>query len=129
MELVNCTEEYWEFVRLLRTNEENTNWFYTQPDISIDDQKKYMLKNSDRYKICILNNEPVGYIGIINENEITYCVKPEFKSRGIGTFMVTEFIQLFDNLIAYVLPENIASRKVFEKLNFDKQIYYTYKKK
>jgi RimJ/RimL family protein N-acetyltransferase len=88
-----------------------------------------MSKNSNRYKICLLDNQPVGYVGIIGENEITYCVKPEFKNKGIGSFMVTEFMKTHDELIAYVIPNNISSCKVFEKLNFNKQIYYSYKKK
>jgi RimJ/RimL family protein N-acetyltransferase len=129
MKLIDCTSEYWEFVRLLRTNSENTTWFYTQPNISVEGQIEYMSKNSNRYKICLLDNQPVGYVGIIGENEITYCVKPEFKNKGIGSFMVTEFMKTHDELIAYVIPNNISSCKVFEKLNFNKQIYYSYKKK
>ena len=88
-----------------------------------------MSKNSPNYRICLLNDVPVGYVGLINENEITYCVKPEYKNLGVGTFMVQEFMSLHDNLIAYVLPENHSSCRVFEKLGFDKQIQYKYNKK
>lgn len=129
MKLVDCTEEYWEFVRELRTNEQNSIWFYTQPKITTEEQKKFMSNNSYKYKICLVNDLPTGYIGIINNNEITYCVKPEFKNMGIGTFMVSEFIKLYDELIAFVIPENLSSCKVFEKLGFEKQIFFKYKKK
>ena len=74
-----------------------------------------MLKNSHNYKVCVFENKPVGYIGIIGENEITYCVSPEFKNMGVGTFMVKEFIELHDELVAYVIPQNIPSCKVFVK--------------
>jgi RimJ/RimL family protein N-acetyltransferase len=124
MELVECTSEYWEFVRLLRTHEENKNWFLTQTDISHEQQIEYMNRNSYRYKICLLNGGPVGYIGIIKENEITYCVDPKHKGKGIGTFMVSEVIKHHDTLTAFVFPQNIASSKVFEKLGFQKQFYY-----
>lgn len=127
--LVDCTENYWEFVRLTRTDEQNSNWFFTQPNITSKQQEEFMLKNSHNYKVCVFENKPVGYIGIIGENEITYCVSPEFKNMGVGTFMVKEFIELHDELVAYVIPQNISSCKVFEKLNFEKQIYYKYKKK
>jgi RimJ/RimL family protein N-acetyltransferase len=129
IKLVDCSENYWEFIRLLRTDERNSNWFFTQPTITVEQQTEFMLKNSEKYKVCTLDNNPVGYIGLIGDNEITYCVSPDFKGKGVGTFMVNEFIQLHDELIAYVIPQNIASCKVFEKLNFEKQIFYKYKKK
>jgi RimJ/RimL family protein N-acetyltransferase len=129
MKLVNCDSNYWEFIRELRTNEKNSIWFYTQPEITTEEQKNYMNKNAHKYKICLLEDVPVGYIGIINENEITYCVKPNYKNMGIGTFMVQEFMKLYENLVAYVLPENQSSCKVFEKLGFEKHIHYKYNKK
>lgn len=124
MELINCNKEYWEFVRILRTHPDNKNWFFTQTDITPEQQINYMEKNSNKYKICLLNDKPVGYIGIINDNEITYCVDSEFKGKGIGTFMVTEFMKEYDNLTAFVFPQNIPSSKVFEKLGWEKQIFY-----
>lgn len=125
MELVKCTQEYWEFVRLLRTHPNNQQFFLTQVEITSEQQIKFMKKNSNRYKICLISGIPVGYIGIINENEITYCVHPDHQGKGIGTFMVSEFIKIYNSLIAFVLPENIGSSKVFEKLGFKKQFYYT----
>jgi RimJ/RimL family protein N-acetyltransferase len=124
MELIECTSEYWEFVRLLRIHPENKNWFFSQTEITPEQQIAYMNKNSHRYKICLLDGIPVGYIGIIKKNEITYCVDPQFKGKGIGTFIVSEFTKIYDTLTAFVLPQNIASSKVFEKLGFTKQFYY-----
>jgi RimJ/RimL family protein N-acetyltransferase len=129
MKLVDCTQEYWEFVRILRTNYDNSVWFYTQPDISVEQQINYMSDNSYKYKICLYNNNPVGYIGILGKNEITYCVEPNYKNLGIGTFMVSEFMKKYDELTAFVIPENISSNRVFEKLGFEKQIFFKYKKK
>jgi RimJ/RimL family protein N-acetyltransferase len=39
--------------------------------------------------------------------------------------MISEFIKLYDNLTAFVIPENIGSSKVFEKLGFQKQLFYS----
>ncbi len=125
MELVECTSEYWEFVRLIRTHNENQKYFLTQVNITSAQQIEFMSKYSHRYKICLENNIPVGYIGIIKENEITYCVHPDHQGKGIGTFMVSKFITMYDSLTAFVLPENIGSNKVFEKLGFQKQIFYS----
>jgi RimJ/RimL family protein N-acetyltransferase len=124
MELVECTSEYWEFVRLLRTHPNNQQFFLTQIEITTEQQIEFMKSNSYRYKICLLDSLPVGYIGIIKENEITYCVHPEHQGKGIGTFMVSEFTKIYDTLTAFVLPKNIGSSKVFEKLGFQKQFYY-----
>jgi len=124
MKLVNCDKKYWEFVRSLRTHPENQNSFQTQTEITSEEQKAFMLKNSKNYKICILQGMPVGYVGLINENEVTYCVDPKHKGRGIGTFMIKEILK--EGIDAYVKMNNIASQKVFEKLGFEKQYYYTY---
>jgi len=124
MELVHCTPKYWEFVRFLRTHPDNQKYFLTQVEISTEQQIQFMNKNSDRYKICLLESVPVGYIGLIKENEITYCVHPEYQRKGIGTFMVNEFCKLHPTLTAYVLPENLGSSRVFEKLGFKKQFFY-----
>lgn len=124
MELTECTSEYWEFVRLIRTHPNNQHYFLTQIEITPEQQIEFMKTNSHKYKVCLFENQPAGYIGIIKENEITYCVHPDYQGKGIGTYMVSEFIKIYDTLTAFVLPENIGSNKVFEKLGFHKQIYY-----
>ena len=96
MELVSCKKEYWEFVRLLRTDKRVIENFIIQKNISPDDQKVYMKVNSKYFRICIYNDKPVGYIGLIGEakNEVTICVSPEYKKMGFGSFMLKEFISL-----------------------------------
>lgn len=128
MELVKCTPGYWEFVRIIRTHPDNQKFFFTQVEITPEQQSEYMLKNSDRYQICLINKEPVGYVGLIKENEITYCVSPEHQGKGIGTFMVSEIMKQHNNLTAYVLCDNVGSNRIFEKLGFEKQNFYLYKK-
>ena len=124
LELVLCTEEYWEFVRLLRMNPINQEGFFTQANITSEQQKEFMSQNWSKYKICLVDNEPAGYIGLLHGHEITYCVHPDFHGKGIGTFMIKNFSKLFSNIDAFVKVDNIASQKVFEKLGWEKQIYY-----
>ena len=124
LELVLCTEEYWEFVRLLRMNPINQEGFFTQANITSEQQKEFMSHNWSKYKICLVDNEPAGYIGLLHGHEITYCVHPDFHGKGIGTFMIKNFSKLFNNIDAFVKVDNIASQKVFEKLGWEKQIYY-----
>jgi RimJ/RimL family protein N-acetyltransferase len=128
MKLVDCTEEHWEFVRKLRTDKNNSIWFYTQIEITPSQQKIFMENNSYKYKICLLDEKPVGYIGIMDNNEITYCVDNFYKNRGIGTFMVSKFIEKYDEVNAFVIPSNNSSIRVFEKLGFEKHIFFKYKK-
>lgn len=128
MELINCVPEYWGFIRIIRTHPDNQKFFFTQVEITPEQQSEYMLKNSTKYKICLINKEPVGYIGLIKENEITYCVSPKHQGKGIGTFMVLEFMKVYNYLTAYVLCDNIGSNKIFTKLGFQKQNFYIYRK-
>ena len=43
---------------------------------------------------------------------------------GVGSFMISEFSKPFSSVDAFVKVDNIASQKVFEKLGWQKQIYY-----
>ena len=45
MELVECKEEYWEFVRLLRIDQRVIDGFIKTDYISEEMQKEYMKKN------------------------------------------------------------------------------------
>ena len=129
LKLVNCDKQYWEFVRQLRTNPENQEGFFTYAEITPEQQNNFMLKHQWDYKICLANGKPVGYVGLLKGHEITYCVSPDFKGKGVGTFMIKEFIQHNTLVDALVKVDNIASQKVFEKLGFEKQIYYKWQKK
>ncbi len=124
LQLVPCTEEYWEFVRLLRIDPINQEGFFTKANITPEQQKEFMIHNWSKYKICLANNEPAGYVGLLYGHEITYCVHPDFHGRGIGSYMIEEFSKPFSSVDAFVKVDNIASQKVFEKLGWEKQIYY-----
>lgn len=123
-ELVNCNEEYWEFVRKLRMDPTNQEGFFTYAEITPEQQRKYMEKNCWDYKICLVDGEPAGYVGLLKGHEITYCVSPDFQGTGIGTFMIEEYSPRWAWVDALVKVDNIASQKVFEKLGWTKQIYY-----
>jgi ribosomal protein S18 acetylase RimI-like enzyme len=124
LKLVQCTEEYWEFVRLLRMDPINQEGFFTKANITPEQQKEFMIHNWSKYKICLANNEPAGYVGLLYGHEITYCVHPNFHGKGIGSYMIEEFSKPFSSVDAFVKVDNTASQKVFEKLGWEKQIYY-----
>lgn len=124
MELVNCTPEYWDFVRNLRNDERNQEGFFTHSSITEEQQEKFMKKNSGNYMVCLLDKTPVGYVGVLGGDEITYCTHPDYKKRGVGTFMVEEFSKKFPRMTAEVKPENLSSRRVFQKLGWKEKIIY-----
>ena len=136
MELVECTNQYWEFVRTLRIDPRVIGGFINQSYISKNDQKKFMKKKSKFFRICIIDKKPVGYIGLIgvNKDEITLCVDPFYHNKGIGSFMLKELTSRSSiNLWSKVKLKNKSSIKLFEKNGFEKGlvkgnlIYYYFK--
>lgn len=124
MELVNCSIKYWEFVRYLRTHPNNLDGFVNHNNITSTEQKYFMSKNHKFFKICLQNNLPVGYIGLIGpkKDEITLAVTPEKKSSGIGSFMILNLLNTHNELWAKVKHNNAASIKLFQKLGFIQKI-------
>ena len=122
LKLVKCSHKYWEFVRLQRMDERNIDGFIKTAPISPSQQKQYMKKYCKNYWICLLGYEPVGFIGVI-DNDIRVCTKHEFKKKGVGRFMVESIKKIKPNLVAKIKIENTASRKLFESCGFKKRFF------
>jgi RimJ/RimL family protein N-acetyltransferase len=129
LKLVENNKDYYEVIRSLRTHPDNTNGFLEQVEITPEQQIKYMEKYEKNYWICLLNESPVGFVGVV-ESDIRLAVDPKFKNKGIGTFMINELKKINSNITSKVLLGNIPSQKVFEKCGFilyekdDKFKYY-----
>jgi RimJ/RimL family protein N-acetyltransferase len=129
LKLVENNKDYYEVIRSLRTHPDNTNGFLEQVEITHEQQIKYMEKYEKNYWICLLNESPVGFVGVV-ESDIRLAVDPEFKNKGIGTFMINELKKINCNITSKVLLDNTPSQKVFEKCGFtlyekdDKFKYY-----
>lgn len=121
MELVEVDETYYEFIRNLRMHPKNIKWFLNQSEITAEDQVKYMEKHSEHYRVCLLYGEPVGYVGVI-ENDIRICTHPSFVGNGVGYFMLSEVKKLYPEATGKILKHNIASRKLFEKCNIPYEV-------
>ncbi len=120
--LVPCTEEYWEFVKDLRNDEKVQEGFIETLQITSEDQQKYMTKYSDCYRIALIRDIPVGFVGVIN-NDIRVCTHPNYQGKGIGKFMVNKCMRIWPNAFAKVKLNNGASLKLFESCGFDKRFY------
>ncbi|GLR88146.1 GNAT family N-acetyltransferase [Bradyrhizobium iriomotense] len=117
MQFVPCTEDYWEFVRDLRTGPETGKWFLQQAQITSQQQRTYMKLHWRNYFIAILEARPVGFVGSI-DNDIRVCVHPDHWRRGIGRFLITELMQRFPHASARVKERNEAGNALFRSTGF-----------
>jgi hypothetical protein len=118
MELVKCTLEYWEFIRLLRTDERVVDGFVENVQITPPQQQAYMEKYSDSYRIALFNGEPAGFVGVVDD-DIRVCTHPNFQGKGLGKFMIDECMKIWPNSTAKVKLGNTASDKLFLSVGFE----------
>lgn len=122
MELVECTEEYWEFVRILRNDNRVINGFIKSDYITKEMQKLYMSNYSSCYYIALVDGKPAGFVGVI-EDDIRVCTHPDYQGMGVGKFMINRCIEKKPNAFAKVKLDNEASIKLFESCGFTKKFY------
>lgn len=125
---VENDKKYYEFIRLMRIHPENQKGFLEKVNITKEQQIKYMSKYGKHYYLCLENETPLGYVGVV-DNDIRICTDPSFQKKGIGLFMLNEIIKLYPEASAKILKNNIGSLKLFEKCGFiitnsDKNLYY-----
>ena len=120
VEVVDNSPEYYDFIRLLRSDPRVQHGFIKQrskTDISSEEQNKYMSKYSDKYVVALYNGEPAGFAGSL-DRDIRVCVHPDFHKKGIGKALIKELMVRFPNSFAKVKIENEASRALFESCGF-----------
>jgi len=115
--LVPNQEKYWEYIRRLRTCKENLDGFVEHIDITEADQITYMSTHSDKYFICFCNKTPVGFVGVV-DNDIRLATDPNYKGKGVGSFMAREIVKIFPDAVAKVKLDNTSSTRLFQSLNF-----------
>ena len=122
MELVECTEEYWEFVRILRNDNRVINGFIKSDYITKEMQKLYMSNYFSCYYIALVDGKPAGFVGVI-EDDIRVCTHPDYQGMGVGKFMINRCIEKKPSAFAKVKLDNEASIKLFESCGFTKKFY------
>jgi RimJ/RimL family protein N-acetyltransferase len=128
LKLVKNKKKYYEFIRNMRIHPDNESGFLEKVNITSEQQENYMKKYNDCYYVAILNESPVGYVGVV-DNDIRICTDPSYKKTGAGTFMLNEIMKLYPNATAKILKDNVASLSLFKKCNFtivndDENLYY-----
>lgn len=81
-----------------------------------------MKKYSDCFYICLHNGQPMGYIGVIEE-DIRVATHPDCQGKGAASFMVKEIKKLYPTSVAKVKTENKASLGLFKKCGFKIKYY------
>jgi GNAT superfamily N-acetyltransferase len=123
--IVKCEKKYWDFVRELRMNPAVISGFIQTTPITKEDQEKYMSKNSEKFLIALFNNEPAGFIGVI-DNDIRVCTHPDYQNKKVGKALVKAIELQFPEAFAKIKINNIPSQKLFESCGFTpKYIIYT----
>lgn len=122
IKLVECTEEYWEFVRLLRLDERVIGSFVDTTHISEEQQINYMTRYHPCFRIALVDGIPAGYVGVI-DNDIRVCTHPSFQRMGVGKFMIHECVKLWPDAFAKIKLENEQSIKLFEACGFTKKFF------
>lgn len=120
--LVECSEEYWEYVRILRINPKVVDGFIQTTHISSEQQISYMEKYSPNYRIALIDGKPCGYVGVI-DNDIRVCTDPDFQGKGIGKFMIEEIKKIWPEAVAKIKVANEASLKLFESCGYKVEYY------
>lgn len=98
-------------------NPKVSDGFVKQEEISVEDQERYMQAHSKSYKICLINDNPVGYFGVI-DNDIRVCVHPDFWKMGVGKFMIEKCREIWPESFAKVKINNQASLLLFKSCGF-----------
>jgi ribosomal protein S18 acetylase RimI-like enzyme len=122
MELVECSKEYWEFVRVLRNDERVQSGFIKSIHITEEMQERYMSSYSQFYRIVLVDGVPAGYVGVI-EDDIRVCTDPAFQGKGVGKFMINKCMELWPTAFAKVKIDNEASLRLFRSCGFKKKFY------
>lgn len=113
LKLVSNENKYWDFIKKLRFHPDNISGFFSHETVSDSDHRNYMKEYGESYKICLNGNDPVGFIGCV-DNDIRLAVDPKMKNRGIGKFMLNQTNYPY----AKVLHKNTASLNLFLSSGF-----------
>tara|TARA_Y100000593_G_scaffold91306_1_gene179739 strand:+ start:543 stop:923 length:381 start_codon:yes stop_codon:yes gene_type:complete len=122
MEFVKNQEKYWEFIRQLRNDGRVKGGFIQQCHIEKENHLKYMQKHGNNFYICLINEKPAGYVGVI-DRDIRVATHPDYQGKGVGKFMISALMQLYPSAFAKVKIDNTASLRLFEACGFTKRYY------
>jgi len=120
--IVPNDQNYWEFIRSLRNNPVLKKGFIQQQDINNQDHSNYMKKNGSDYYICLVGENPVGFVGCV-KGDIRVAILSDYMGRGLGKKMVQHIIKIYPLSQAKIKIDNESSLGLFESCGFKKKFY------
>jgi ribosomal protein S18 acetylase RimI-like enzyme len=117
LSLVENRPEYYEFIRTLRIDPAIITGFVSQQNITAEQQASYMRVHEQDYYICLYESEPVGFIGVV-EQDLRLAVRKDFQRNGIATFMLKEMFSRKKMFKVKVKKDNEASLGFFKRNGF-----------
>ena len=105
------------FVYDLRFRHQDSSCYFSNIFVSFEEHALFWEDNFKSYWIAEELSIRIGFYGIINE-DFRYSVIPEYRGRGIGTYIVADAIKRLELRQVRVIAENISSIKVFRKNSF-----------
>ena len=121
-QLVQNEEKYWNFIRDLRNDSRVKRGFIGQKHIQKPEHFFFMHEHGKNFYICLDDEVPVGYIGVINK-DIRVATHPDHQGKGVAKFMVNELMKQHPDSFAKVKIDNEASLKLFESCGFKKRYF------
>tara|TARA_R110002020_G_scaffold366278_1_gene578364 strand:- start:3833 stop:4267 length:435 start_codon:yes stop_codon:yes gene_type:complete len=118
MELVKCSRDHWDSI--LKIRNDNRAGFGNTEIIDQDTHYAFLTKYSNSYYVCVEGSEVLGFIGHL-EDDIRVATNKKFQNKGLGKFMVKEFMKLHPNCFAKIKTGNIHSLKLFTSCGFEKK--------
>jgi RimJ/RimL family protein N-acetyltransferase len=117
-----CNEEDYEFVYDLIFDffKLNLNITYMKMETFDEFTKRTFVIDDKNYIIKNKNNEKVGYVHIMKNNEIGYFVVKEFQNQGIGTDAVKKIMEINprEQYFVTIHNENKSSTSLAKKFGF-----------
>ena len=120
-ELVPNSPAYHDFIRRLRNDDRVQTGFLEQVSITPEQQQAYMDKYGDRYFVALVEGQPAGYIGEV-DNDIRIATHPDFQRRGVARRMLREFMTLCPQARARVKWDNESSLRLFRSAGFKEDL-------
>lgn len=117
LEIKEANSKYWQFIRELRTHPLLKEGFISQGDITPSDQIAYMKKYHKSYWVAIIENTPIGFVGVV-DNDIRVAILPDYQKRGYAKQLIEFVNKKYPDAIARVKVENLASLKLFQSAKF-----------
>ena len=122
LKFVKNKKKYWDFIRDLRNDPEVKKGFIQQEEIPLENHKKFMAKYGDLFYLCLCDDVPAGYVGVINK-DIRVATHPDFQGKGVGKFMINQVMLKFPEAYAKVKIQNEASLNLFKACGFKEKYF------